>query len=73
MARAKEYMPAIAMVAVQAGYAGLNILPKLALDSGMSPYVMIAYRQIIATLALAPFAFFLEWYLIFYYHVKECI
>ncbi|KAL0927366.1 hypothetical protein M5K25_001530 [Dendrobium thyrsiflorum] len=61
MAEAKEYMPAIAMVSVQAGYAGLNILPKVALDSGMSPYVMIAYRQIIATLALAPFAFFLEW------------
>ncbi|KAI0528867.1 hypothetical protein KFK09_001410 [Dendrobium nobile] len=49
------------MVAVQAGFAGLNILPKVALDSGMSPYVMIAYRQIIATVALAPFAFFLEW------------
>ncbi|XP_020587238.1 WAT1-related protein At1g09380-like [Phalaenopsis equestris] len=60
MARVKEYTPAIAMVAVQAGYAGLNILSKLALESGMSPFVLIAYRQIIATIALAPVTFFLE-------------
>ncbi|XP_020596454.1 WAT1-related protein At1g09380-like [Phalaenopsis equestris] len=60
MAQVKEFMPAIAMVAVQAGYAGLNVLSKLALESGMSPYVLIAYRQIIATFALAPIAFFLE-------------
>ncbi|KAG0475933.1 hypothetical protein HPP92_012774 [Vanilla planifolia] len=54
------FLPAVAMVAVQAGFAGLNVVSKLALESGMSPYVLIAYRQIIATIALAPVAFFFE-------------
>nr|CAD1840087.1 unnamed protein product [Ananas comosus var. bracteatus] len=30
------------------------------MDSGMSPYVLIAYRNLVATLFLAPLAFFLE-------------
>ncbi|PKA48159.1 WAT1-related protein [Apostasia shenzhenica] len=54
------WLPAITMIAVQVGYAGLNIVSKLALDSGMSPYVMIAYRQLVATITLTPLAFFLE-------------
>lgn len=52
--------PTLVMVAVQFGFAGLNILSKLALDSGMSAYVMIAYRQIIGSLFLTPVAYFLE-------------
>ncbi|OAY70848.1 WAT1-related protein [Ananas comosus] len=48
------------MVAVQVGFAGLNVVSKLAMDSGMSPYVLIAYRNLVATLFLAPLAFFLE-------------
>ncbi|CAL9126644.1 unnamed protein product [Musa textilis] len=52
--------PTLAMVAVQVGFAGLNVLSKLALDDGMSPFVMIAYRQLVATLFLSPLAFFLE-------------
>ncbi|KAG6533919.1 WAT1-related protein At1g09380-like [Zingiber officinale] len=50
----------LAMVAVQAGYAGMNVLSKLALDDGMSPFVITAYRQVVATLILFPIAFFLE-------------
>ncbi|XP_065014897.1 WAT1-related protein At1g09380-like [Musa acuminata AAA Group] len=52
--------PTLAMVAVQVGFAGLNVLSKLALDDGMSPFVMIAYRQLVATLFLSPLAIFLE-------------
>lgn len=52
--------PSLAMVLVQVGFAGLNVVSKLALDDGMSPYVMIAYRQLVATLFIAPIAFFLE-------------
>ncbi|OMP09402.1 Drug/metabolite transporter [Corchorus olitorius] len=55
-----ESMPFLANVLVQLGYAIMNITSKLAMESGMKPLVIVAYRQIFATLALAPFAFFLE-------------
>ncbi|XP_042431529.1 WAT1-related protein At1g09380-like [Zingiber officinale] len=53
-------IPTLAMVTVQVGYAGMNVLSKLALDDGMSPFVITAYRQVVATLILFPIAFFLE-------------
>ncbi|KAL5700747.1 hypothetical protein ACHQM5_026155 [Ranunculus cassubicifolius] len=53
-------LPCLAMVLVQFCFAGMNIVTKLALDTGMNPLVMVTYRQIFATMALAPFAFFLE-------------
>ncbi|XWS57401.1 hypothetical protein CRYUN_Cryun09bG0171000 [Craigia yunnanensis] len=55
-----DFMPFLANVLVQLGYAGMNITSKLAMESGMKPLVLVAYRQIFATLAIAPFAFFLE-------------
>ncbi|KAM0833428.1 hypothetical protein ACQ4PT_064267 [Festuca glaucescens] len=56
----KECLPTVGMVLVQLGFAGLNVLSKLALDTGMSPYVLIAYRNLIATVFLAPTAFYFE-------------
>uniref|UniRef100_A0A7N0TTM6 WAT1-related protein n=1 Tax=Kalanchoe fedtschenkoi TaxID=63787 RepID=A0A7N0TTM6_KALFE len=56
----KEYLPCVAMVLVQLGYAGMNIFSKAAMDAGMTPYVLVTYRQIFATAAIAPFAFFIE-------------
>ncbi|KAK8484847.1 hypothetical protein V6N11_057077 [Hibiscus sabdariffa] len=55
-----DFMPFLANVLLQVGYAGMNITSKLALEAGMKPLVLVAYRQIFATLAIAPFAFFLE-------------
>ncbi|XVF57633.1 hypothetical protein PTKIN_Ptkin06aG0221000 [Pterospermum kingtungense] len=55
-----DFMPFLANVLVQFGYAGMNITSKLAMESGMKPLVLVAYRQIFATIAIAPFAFFLE-------------
>ncbi|XP_020222475.1 WAT1-related protein At1g09380 [Cajanus cajan] len=52
--------PVMAMVIVQLGYAGMNITSKLAIQSGMHPLVLVTYRQIFATIALAPFAYCLE-------------
>lgn len=52
--------PTLVMVAIQVGFAGLNVLSKLAMDNGMSPYVMIAYRQVVASLFLLPVAYFIE-------------
>ncbi|KAK4427576.1 WAT1-related protein [Sesamum alatum] len=55
-----DLLPFLAMVVVQLGYAGMNIISKLAMDSGMNPFVHVAYRQLFATLAIAPFAYFME-------------
>ncbi|KAI3445455.1 hypothetical protein Pfo_002120 [Paulownia fortunei] len=55
-----DLMPLLAMVIVQLGYAGMNIISKVAMDSGMNPFVHVAYRQVFATVAIAPFAYFME-------------
>ncbi|GMP69217.1 hypothetical protein CsSME_00028558 [Camellia sinensis var. sinensis] len=55
-----DLLPLLAMVIVQVGYAGMNILSKLAMDSGMNPFIHVAYRQVFATIVIAPFAYFLE-------------
>ncbi|KAF7850306.1 hypothetical protein BT93_L5635 [Corymbia citriodora subsp. variegata] len=55
-----DFMPFLAMVIVQLGFAGMNITSKLAMDSGMNPFVLVTYRQIFATLATIPFALILE-------------
>ncbi|KAK9735749.1 hypothetical protein RND81_04G224800 [Saponaria officinalis] len=59
MAR-NEILAILAMVIVQVGYAGMNISSKVAMNSGMPPLVLVAYRQFFATFALIPFAYFLE-------------
>ncbi|KAL0438214.1 UNVERIFIED_CONTAM: WAT1-related protein [Sesamum latifolium] len=50
--------PYIAVVIIQCIYAGMYLLSKAAISSGLKPSVFIAYRQAFATLALLPFAFF---------------
>ncbi|KAJ8760008.1 hypothetical protein K2173_010864 [Erythroxylum novogranatense] len=52
--------PYIAMISLQFGYAGMNIITKVSLDRGMSHYVLVVYRHAFATAAIAPFAIFLE-------------
>lgn len=56
-----DLLPFLAMVIVQFGFAGMNITSKLAMDSGMKPLVLVSYRQIFATIAMVPFAYFFEW------------
>ncbi|BAT95148.1 hypothetical protein LR48_Vigan02g158900 [Vigna angularis] len=53
-------IPLLAMIVVQLSYAGMNISSKLAIQSGMHPLVLVAYRQIFATFSLAPFAYCFE-------------
>ncbi|KAK9070749.1 hypothetical protein SSX86_011151 [Deinandra increscens subsp. villosa] len=53
-------LPALVMVIVQFEFAGMNIFSKLAMDTGMNPFIHVAYRQIFAFLFLAPFAFYIE-------------
>ncbi|KAL0862396.1 hypothetical protein Bca101_041514 [Brassica carinata] len=56
----KTWKPFLTVVSLQFGYAGLSIIAKFALDRGMSPHVLAAYRHIVATIFIAPFAFFLD-------------
>ncbi|KAM3199136.1 WAT1-related protein [Capsicum annuum] len=55
--RAKPY---IAMISLQFGYGGMNIITKVSLNRGMSHYVLVVYRNAFATAIIAPFALFLE-------------
>ena len=52
----------LSMVAVQAFTVVMLLLSKLALNTGMRPCVLIVYRNLIATAAVAPLAFFFERY-----------
>ncbi|XP_061369945.1 WAT1-related protein At5g07050-like [Gastrolobium bilobum] len=52
--------PYIAMISLQFGYAGMNIITKVSLSRGMSHYVLVVYRHAFATAAIAPFALVLE-------------
>ncbi|RDX99931.1 WAT1-related protein [Mucuna pruriens] len=52
--------PYLAMISLQFGYAGMNIITKVSLNQGMSHYVLVVYRHAFATLVIAPFAFIFE-------------
>lgn len=52
--------PVAGMVGLQFGFAILNIMIRAALKDGLSPYVLVTYRQAVASMVLAPFAYFLE-------------
>ncbi|XWS58069.1 hypothetical protein CRYUN_Cryun08bG0003500 [Craigia yunnanensis] len=55
-----DFMPFLANALVQLGYAGMNITSKLAMESGIKALILVTYRQLFATIAIVPFAFFLE-------------
>ncbi|XP_008810183.2 WAT1-related protein At5g07050-like [Phoenix dactylifera] len=52
--------PYVAMISLQFGYAGMNIITKVSLNHGMSHYVLVVYRHAFAALSIAPFALILE-------------
>nr|CAB3478605.1 unnamed protein product [Digitaria exilis] len=52
--------PYIAMISLQFGYAGMNVITKVSLNHGMSHYVLVVYRHAFATISIAPFALILE-------------
>ncbi|XP_059073649.1 WAT1-related protein At2g39510-like [Cryptomeria japonica] len=52
--------PSLAMIFVQFGFAGMNIISKMALNQGMSHFVLVFYRHLVATIVTAPLAYFLE-------------
>ncbi|XP_022138963.1 WAT1-related protein At5g07050 [Momordica charantia] len=52
--------PYFAMISLQFGYAGMNIISKVSLSRGMSHYVLVVYRHAFATASIAPFVLFFE-------------
>ncbi|XP_010534481.1 PREDICTED: WAT1-related protein At2g39510-like [Tarenaya hassleriana] len=58
--RLKTWKPFLTVIFLQFGNAGMSIIAKFALNKGMSPHVLAAYRHVVATLIIAPFAFFLD-------------
>ncbi|KDP35589.1 hypothetical protein JCGZ_09027 [Jatropha curcas] len=52
--------PFIAVIFMQIGLAGMDVMSKAALNGGMSNYVLVVYRHAVATIVIAPFAFFLD-------------
>lgn len=52
--------PFLGVIFLQAGFAGMDILSKAALNEGMSNFVFVVYRHAVATIVMAPFAFVLD-------------
>ncbi|KAK1386896.1 hypothetical protein POM88_015079 [Heracleum sosnowskyi] len=55
-----DIRPYLAMICLQFGYAGMYIVTMVSFKQGMSHWVLVVYRHVVATLAIAPFAFILE-------------
>jgi hypothetical protein len=62
--------PYLAMISLQFGYAGMNVITKVSLNHGMSHYVLVVYRHAFATVSIAPFALILERYYSLQYSVS---
>lgn len=60
----RKAKPFLAVVFLQAGLAGMDIISKAALNEGMSNYVFVVYRHVVATIVIAPFAFALDKYVL---------
>ncbi|KAK1417139.1 hypothetical protein QVD17_26261 [Tagetes erecta] len=52
------YKPLIVMIVLQFTYAAVSILTRASLLEGMNPRVFVFYRQAIATVVIAPIAYF---------------
>ncbi|PKI60999.1 hypothetical protein CRG98_018629 [Punica granatum] len=48
--------PFIAVIFLQFGLSGMDVICKAALNEGISNYVLVVYRHAIATIVMAPFA-----------------
>ncbi|KAJ1409444.1 EamA domain [Sesbania bispinosa] len=56
----REFMPHLLMIFAQVGYAIVNFICEASFNHGMSPYVYVTYRHVVAGVVLLPFAYFLE-------------
>jgi len=56
----EKFKPHFSQIIYQVAFAGMYIIARVCLISGMNHFVFMALRQAIATLAIAPFAYVLE-------------
>ncbi|KAI4378607.1 hypothetical protein MLD38_016064 [Melastoma candidum] len=56
----RKAKPFLAVIFLQVGLAGMDLLCKAALNKGMSNYVLVVYRHAVATLFISPFALVLD-------------
>ncbi|XP_047063888.1 WAT1-related protein At1g09380-like [Lolium rigidum] len=57
---AEGLLLAASMVLVQGFTIGALLLSKVAFNIGMAPFVLLAYRNLIGSISVAPFAFYFE-------------
>jgi len=57
-----DVKPYLAMVLLQVGFSGMYIVSVASLKRGMNHFVLVVYRNLVATAAVAPLAFFFERY-----------
>ncbi|CAJ2673454.1 unnamed protein product [Trifolium pratense] len=56
----KHFKPHLIMVLGQMGYTLLYFVTEASFNHGMSPYVYVTYRHVVAGFVMFPFAYFLE-------------
>lgn len=56
----ENFKPHVSQIIVQVAFAGLYIIARAAFVDGMNHFIFVAYRQVIATLAITPFAYIVE-------------
>lgn len=56
----EQWMPVLMMVAVNFGFATVNVFLKKIIDKGLNHLVIVAYRQSISVVFLAPIVYFRE-------------
>ncbi|KAK8552268.1 hypothetical protein V6N12_040874 [Hibiscus sabdariffa] len=61
--------PYLAIISLQFGFAGMYILSTISLKHGMSNFILATYRHVVATIVIAPFAIFLERFIL--YHMSS--
>ncbi|CAO2040550.1 unnamed protein product [Urochloa humidicola] len=55
-----DVKPYLAMILLQIGFAGMYIVAVASLKRGMSHFVLVVYRNLVATAVMAPFALWFE-------------
>ncbi|KQK01727.1 WAT1-related protein At1g44800 [Brachypodium distachyon] len=55
-----DVKPYLAMVLLQVGFAGMYVVAVASLKGGMSHFVLVVYRNLVATAVMAPFALYFE-------------
>ncbi|KAF3786426.1 WAT1-related protein [Nymphaea thermarum] len=55
-----SFGPYVALVITQIAEPVANIIIKVAFENGLNQYVFLTYRQLVATLAIAPVAYYVE-------------